>query len=80
MKITVEFDSFEEFMAFKNGKDKHPVSNSDLTIRTKNCLIGAGIATIEDAKAITDHDLLMIPNFGRKSINEIREYCRMHGL
>jgi DNA-directed RNA polymerase alpha subunit len=41
--------------------------------RTATCLANADIRAIEDFEKWPEQDLLCIPNFGRKSLNEIKE-------
>lgn len=49
-----------------------------ITVRTAHALLEAGIETIDDLRARSAADLLRIPNFGRKSLNEVRD-C-LHGI
>ena len=50
-----------------------PVSELSLTVRTANCLEAEGILHIGDLIQKSESDLLRIPNFGRKCLNEIKE-------
>ncbi len=50
-----------------------PVSELSLTVRTANCLEAEGILYIGDLIKKSESDLLRIPNFGRKCLNEIKE-------
>ena len=49
------------------------VSELEVPIRIMNALKTNGINTIEDIVIRTDRELLRLPNFGRKSLNEIKE-------
>jgi len=49
-----------------------PVEALQLSGRSSNCLREAKIATIADLLALSDLDLLALPNFGPKSLREIR--------
>lgn len=44
-----------------------------LSFRTRNCLKNCGINNMKQLLSLTERDLLYIPNFGRKSLNELRE-------
>ncbi len=48
------------------------VDSMNLSIRSANCLRQASIKTISELILKNDNDLLSIPHFGRKSLNEIR--------
>jgi DNA-directed RNA polymerase subunit alpha len=39
-----------------------------------------GIETIGDLVTKSEHELASIPNFGKKSIEEVRETLAQHGL
>ena len=49
------------------------VDELELSIRVMSALKTNGINTIEDIVIRTDSELLRLPNFGRKSLNEIKE-------
>jgi DNA-directed RNA polymerase alpha subunit len=87
MKITVEFDSYEEFKGFEEFfakkafvNKKKPISILGLTIRTNNCLTNAGINTVDDLLKRTEIELLQIPNSCRKTVNEIKKAIDRKGL
>lgn len=48
------------------------VDELELSVRSANCLKNENIVYIGDLVQRTEHDLLKTPNFGRKSLNEIR--------
>lgn len=56
------------------------VDDLDLSIRTYNCLKNANIGTVGELALRTESDLLRTKNFGRKSLNEIREFLEDVGL
>jgi hypothetical protein len=50
------------------------------SVRVSNRLKEAGIETLGQLRQWTDVELLMLPNFGRKSLNEIKEMLEWLGL
>ncbi|MER3473555.1 MAG: DNA-directed RNA polymerase subunit alpha [Armatimonadota bacterium] len=49
------------------------VEELDFSVRTYNCLKRAGITSVRDLVHRTEHELMNIRNFGRKSLYEVRE-------
>ena len=52
----------------------------ELSVRSYNCLKNANICTLWELVARTEADLLKTKNFGRKSLNEIKEILADFGL
>lgn len=50
-----------------------PVSELELSVRSQNCLEAAKIETIADLVQKTEQDMLKYKNFGKKSLNEIKQ-------
>jgi hypothetical protein len=48
------------------------IVNLPLSVRTQNCLKNAGIKTVAELSSMEEREVLKIPNFGRKSMNEIK--------
>ncbi|MBC8233794.1 DNA-directed RNA polymerase subunit alpha [bacterium] len=57
-----------------------PVAELELSVRSSNCLEAANIATIRDLVTKTESDMLKYRNFGRKSLNEIKDILADMGL
>jgi len=57
-----------------------PVDELELSVRASNCLKNADIRLIGDLVQKSEGDLLKTKNFGRKSLNEIKEVLGMMGL
>ncbi|HUE13203.1 MAG TPA: DNA-directed RNA polymerase subunit alpha C-terminal domain-containing protein, partial [Planctomycetaceae bacterium] len=57
-----------------------PIGDFELSARSRNCLERAGIDTLGDLTAISEHDLLSSKNFGETSLREIREILKSRGL
>ena len=52
---------------------KTPVSSFELTVRTENILKNMGIDYMEDVFQKSEREMLQQPNFGRRSLNELRQ-------
>lgn len=57
-----------------------PVTDFELSVRSRNCLQTMGIMTLGDLTAITEQELLASKNFGETSLHEIREMLSTRGL
>lgn len=57
-----------------------PVAELELSVRSSNCLEAAQITTIRDLVVKTEQDMLKFRNFGRKSLNEIKDFLANMGL
>ena len=56
------------------------VEELELSVRSYNCLKNANIQTIGDLVQKTEAEMLRTKNFGRKSLNEIKEILGNLGL
>ena len=63
-----------------HGMENFPIEELELGVRSYNCLKRVGIETIGDLTSKSEGELAAIPNFGRKSIEEVRETLAAHGL
>jgi DNA-directed RNA polymerase subunit alpha len=63
-----------------HGMENFPIEELELGVRSYNCLKRVGIETIGDLTSKSEAELAAIPNFGRKSIEEVRETLAGHGL
>ena len=57
-----------------------PVTDFELSVRSRNCLKNMGIMTLSELCAHTEQDLLASKNFGETSLVEIREMLTLKGL
>jgi len=89
-------DQFQVFINFKEPevkkveevKDLLPfnrnllrrVDELELSVRSANCLKNENIVYIGDLVKKTEGEMLKTPNFGRKSLNEIKEILTQMGL
>lgn len=56
------------------------IEELELGVRSYNCLKRVGVETIGDLITKTEGELSAIPNFGKKSIEEVKENLAAHGL
>jgi DNA-directed RNA polymerase subunit alpha len=63
-----------------DGLDEILIEELELGVRSYNCLKRAGIQTVGELVRKSDSELNAIPNFGRKSIEEVQETLRARGL
>jgi DNA-directed RNA polymerase subunit alpha len=57
-----------------------PVAELELPVRAANCLEAAGIRTVRDLVTRDEKEMLGMRNFGRKSLNEVKDVLRGLGL
>lgn len=57
-----------------------PVTDFELSVRSRNCLTAMDINTLGDLTEISEQELLAGKNFGETSLHEIRELLAAHGL
>lgn len=57
-----------------------PIEDLDLSVRAYNCLKRAGITKVGQVLEMTEDDLLSVRNFGRKSLDELRERLEARNL
>src|ERR671933_787828 len=63
-----------------HGMENFPIEELELGVRSYNCLKRVGIETIGDLVGKTENELAAIPNFGKKSIEEVKETLATQGL
>ncbi len=89
-------DQFQKFINFEDDiedvKDEDEVvlpfnvnllkrvEDLELSVRSMNCLRNDNIVYIGDLVLKTENEMLRTPNFGRKSLNEIKEVLSQMGL
>src|SRR3990167_2887161 len=75
---------YDEEVSKKHGKECEvlniPISDFELSVRSKNCLEKMNIRTLKDLTRITEADLLSFKNFGETSLNEIKAILSQKGL
>ena len=79
-KLKTIGDAVEEPAPVGGGMHDILIEELELGVRSYNCLKRVGVETIGDLISKSDGELSAIPNFGRKSIEEVKENLAAHGL
>jgi len=74
-----EEEEVTPIMELEEKLDKS-IEELELSVRSFNCLEAAGIKTIRDLIQKSESDMLKYRNFGRKSLNEIKNILKEMGL
>ena len=81
MSTFYHFKNLEDYSINANdARLSKKLDEFKLSFRTTHCLKNANIIWISDLVKKTEADLLNLPNFGRKSLNEINEMLDSQGL
>ena len=87
LQVFVNFDEPEEAKEKEEGEELpfnknllRKVEELELSVRSANCLKNDNIVYIGDLIQKTEAEMLRTPNFGRKSLNEIKEVLASLGL
>ncbi len=59
---------------------RQPIDHLDLSVRSMNCLKSDNVFYVGDLVVRNEQDMLRTPNFGRKSLTEIKEVLNKMGL
>jgi len=87
MSIFINFEEDEEEFAYediarppllRNDLLDRSVDEMELSVRSYNCLKNAEVRTIRELIRRTEKDMLSTKNFGKKSLNEIKDM--LHGM
>ncbi len=73
-------ESSHDGPAIRNENLNRSVEELELSVRSYNCLKNANIQTIGELIQKTEAEMLKTKNFGRKSLNEIKEILAQMGL
>jgi len=87
LQIFINFDEIEEPLQVDEEPEEEwnenlfkTVDELELSVRSANCLQNANIKYIYELVEKTEADLLKTKNFGRKSLNEVKEVLAEMGL
>lgn len=88
LQIFINFEEKEEAPAPEIDEEKYEMARNlarsveelELSVRSANCLKNADIKTISDLVEKTEQEMLKTRNFGRKSLNEIKEILQEMNL
>ncbi len=73
-------ESAEGVSADSEPEEDMQIDDLDLGVRSLNCLKREGIETVGDLIAKSEQELMCLPNFGRKSLDEVRERLEKNNL
>jgi DNA-directed RNA polymerase subunit alpha len=80
----IEFDETPEEVSQENSRLKKllnmSVNEIELSVRAANCLNNANITTVGQLAQKTEAEMLKYRNFGKKSLNEIKDKLTQLGL
>jgi DNA-directed RNA polymerase subunit alpha len=79
-EIEAEARGDESRILLRNDNLNRSVEELELSVRSYNCLKNANIQTIGELVQKTEAEMLKTKNFGRKSLNEIKEILAQMGL
>ena len=86
LAVFVDFDAVaHEDIEDEAGIDldamlRQPIDHLDLSVRSMNCLKSDNVFYVGDLVMRSEHEMLRTPNFGRKSLTEIKEVLNKMGL
>lgn len=80
MDTSVSLPSPSETLMLPTNVPDVRVEELDFSVRTFNCLKRAGISSVRDLVHRTQHELMSIRNFGKRSLLEVREKLANLGL
>ena len=79
-EIEAESAADDGRLQMRNENLNRSVEELELSVRSYNCLKNANIQTIGELVQKTEPEMLKTKNFGRKSLNEIKEILAQMGL
>lgn len=88
LQVFINFNEAKEAVISAQEEEKHkfdenlfrPVEDLELSVRSANCLKNARIRLIGDLVTKSEQDMLKTKNFGRKSLNEIKDILGVMNL
>ncbi|MBF0199092.1 MAG: tetratricopeptide repeat protein [Planctomycetes bacterium] len=79
--LSMHYDEKKERQDMKTSEILNiPISDFELSVRSRNCLCKMGIFTLKDLIVKTEQELLSYKNFGETSLKEIRAMLSKKGL
>lgn len=78
LSLHAELGKYIESNIPKNGGIA--TESLDVSVRTANVLKYNNIEFLAQLQDMTENEILRFPNFGRKSLNELREVCTNFGI
>ena len=81
---TIEFEAEKDEISDEQNKLRRllnmSVNEIELSVRAANCLNNANITTVGELALKTEQEMLKYRNFGKKSLNEIKDKLEQLGL
>ncbi len=74
------FDEDDRTRGARNAALEVPISDFELSVRSRNCLKKMDIKSLGDLLRVTEQELLSFKNFGETSLNEIKQLLQVKGL
>ncbi|MBI2343346.1 MAG: DNA-directed RNA polymerase subunit alpha [Deltaproteobacteria bacterium] len=88
LQLFINFEEVQEPVEVKTAEESQPLNENlyrrvdelELSVRSANCLANANIKYIGELCQYSEAEMLKTKNFGRKSLNEIKEIVHSMGL
>ncbi len=74
------FDEDDRLRGNRNTAMEVPMSDFELSVRSRNCLKKMDIKSLGDLLRVTEQELLSFKNFGETSLSEIKQLLNSKGL
>ncbi len=86
LAVFIDFSAVDVIEVEDNSSEEleellvQPIEHLDLSVRSMNCLKSDDVFRVGDLVQRSEQEMLRTPNFGRKSLNEIKEVLENMGL
>lgn len=86
LAVFIDFEELEDVSSRGSSEEnleemlRQPIDHLDLSVRSMNCLKSDNIFYVGDLVLRSEQEMLRTPNFGRKSLTEIKQVLEQMGL